>query len=208
MKHFSNIGHSVTAAALLGSANMPVVSVMQYLGQWHLPVTGGLSGITYDSQRDLYYLLAEERSGAEDAGHHTVRLALSGNGIDRAEFLGTQEAFDEGAFTGFNGVSDVAALSDTSFLAVERAAAVSIYRADVDPAGDVLTKTPLVDLSAIPALRPLDNIAGITLGPTLPDGRASVVLVSESHCSPHTLTRVVALALYHAVIEPPPRVRR
>jgi Esterase-like activity of phytase len=196
VKRFSNIGHSVMAAAMLGSVNTPVVSVMQYLGQWHLPAIGGLSGITYDSQRDWYYVFADERSGATDVGHHTVRLALSGNGIDRAEFLGTQEAFDEGAFTGFDGVSDVAALSDTSFLAVERAAAVSIYRADVDPASDVLTTTPVVDLSAVPALRPLDNIAGITLGPTLPDGRASVVLVSESHGSPHALTRFAVFALY------------
>jgi hypothetical protein len=40
----------------------------------------------------------------------------------------------------------------------------------------------------------LNNIAGITLGPPLPDGRESVVLVSESHCSPH-VTQLVAFAL-------------
>jgi hypothetical protein len=201
MKRFSNIATSVIAAAMPASSHTPltpVVSVMQYLGQWHPPALGALSAITYHPQSDVYYLRAGEPSGAADVHHHRVRLALSDNGIDRAEFLGTQQAFDEGAFTGFNGVPDVVALSDTSVLAVGRATAVSIYRADVDPECHALTTTPLVDLTAIPALRPLHNVAGITLGPTLPDGRATVVLVSESHCAPHTITRVVAFALYHA----------
>jgi len=200
MRRFSNIAHSVTAAAKLASANKsaaPVLSVMQYLAQWHLRAVGGLSAITYHPQQDVYYLLADDSSGVADMCHHTVRLALSGNGIGRAEFVGTRQVFDEAAGRIFHGVPDIAPLSETSFLAVERAATVSIYRADVCPDSGILTKTPLIDLSAIPALRPLDNIAGITLGPTLPDGRASVVLASQSHLPKHEITRLVAFALYH-----------
>jgi hypothetical protein len=199
MKRFSNIAQSLTTARVLASANQPVasvVSVMQYLGQWHLPAIGGLSGINYDSKRDSYYLLTHNRSGIASV-RLKVRLALSSNGINRAEILGTHKTLDEKALTGFDGLPGAAALSDTSFLGVEHAAGVSIYRGDIDPASDVVTKTPLIDLSAIPALRPLDNIAGITLGPSLPDGRASVVLVSKSHCSPPEATRLVAFALYH-----------
>jgi len=199
MRRFSNIAHSVTAAAKVASTSkpaVPVLSVMQCLGQWHLRAIGGLSAITYHPQQDVYYLLADDSSGVADICHHTVRLALSGTGIDRAEFLGTRQVFDE-AGTRFHGVPDVAALSDTSFLAVEHGARASIYRADINPDSDILTKTPLVDLTAIPALRPLDNIAGITLGPTLPDGRTSVVLTSQSHRPPHEITRFVAFALYH-----------
>jgi hypothetical protein len=200
MRRFSNIAHSVMAAAKLASTSkpaVPVLSVMQYLGQWHLRAIGGLSAITYHPQHDVYHLLADDRSAVADVCHHLVRLAMSDNGIGRAEFVGTRQVFDEAAGTRFHGVRDIAPLSETSFLAVERAATVSIYRAYVGPDSAILTKTPLIDLDAIPALRPLDNIAGITLGPTLPDGRTSVVLASQSHRPPHEITRFVAFALYH-----------
>ena len=116
--------------------------------------------------------------------------------------------------TGFNGVSDILALSETSFLVIERAAslprqvAVSVYRADTGPASDVLdvaslrdqavipmTKTLAADLRATPGLDRLDNIEGLTLGPRLPDGRQSVVLVSDDNFQPFEVTQFLAFAL-------------
>ncbi|MGV0803164.1 esterase-like activity of phytase family protein, partial [Mycolicibacterium elephantis] len=40
-----------------------------------------------------------------------------------------------------------------------------------------------------------DNIEGITLGPTLPDGRQSVVLVSDDNFSADQFTQFLAFAL-------------
>jgi len=98
-----------------------------------------------------------------------------------------------------NGLSDLVALTDSSFLVVERSGSekgvvVRIYRADIDSATDVLQSPSLVvppvlpmfkslvtDLTTTPGLTPLDNIEGITLGPRLRDGRYSVVLVSDDN---------------------------
>ena len=111
-----------------------------------------------------------------------------------------------------NGVSDLLALSDTTFLVIERSSAlpptVRIYRAEIGAATDVLatpsmtgvavtpmSKTLAVDLSATPGLSPLDNVEGITLGPKLPDGRQSVVLVSDNNFSPGQVTQFLLFAM-------------
>lgn len=111
-----------------------------------------------------------------------------------------------------NGLTDLLALSDTSLLVIERAfsarPAVRLFRADLADATDVLgmpalteagvkpmRKTLLADLSATPGLEPLDNIEGLTLGPRLPDGRQTVVLVSDDNFSPRQVTQFVAFAV-------------
>ena len=113
---------------------------------------------------------------------------------------------------GDNGLTDLVALDDQNFVAVERGfgthAVARVYRVEVGEADDVLTrgsltaapvkpmtKTLLADLSATPGLTPLDNIEGITLGPTLPDGRQSVVMVSDDNFSPTQITQFLAFAM-------------
>ncbi|HET9876805.1 MAG TPA: esterase-like activity of phytase family protein [Mycobacterium sp.] len=114
-----------------------------------------------------------------------------------------------------NGLTDLVALSDTEFLVVERAFSahtvdrqkVRLFRAEIAAATDVLgvsslsgtpvtpvTKTLIADLSATPGLSPLDNIEGITLGPKLPDGRQSVVLVSDDNFAPVQVTQFLLFA--------------
>ena len=111
---------------------------------------------------------------------------------------------------GNNGLTDLVALDDENFLSVERGygthVQASVYRVSVGDAEDVLarpsltgapvrtmTKTLLVDLPS--AVDPLDNVEGITLGPALPDGRQSLLLVSDDNFSPQQITQFVAFAL-------------
>ncbi len=58
-----------------------------------------------------------------------------------------------------------------------------------------MTKNLLADLSAMPQVRNLDNVEGITLGPKLSDGRQSVVLVTDDNFSPTQMTQFYAFAL-------------
>jgi hypothetical protein len=112
----------------------------------------------------------------------------------------------------FNGLTDLVALSDTTFLVVERAVSapptIRIFRAEIGAATDVLTvpsltdtpltpmtKTLIADLSATPGLSPLDNIEGITLGPRLRDGRQSLILVSDNNFAPNQVTQFLAFAM-------------
>ncbi|WP_421846089.1 esterase-like activity of phytase family protein [Mycobacterium sp.] len=111
-----------------------------------------------------------------------------------------------------NGVSDLVALSDATFLVLERTPALPpvtrIFRAEIGSATDVLampsmldspltamSKSLVVDLAATPGLPPVANIEGITLGPTLPDGRQSVVMVSDNDFSPIPATSFLLFAL-------------
>lgn len=111
-----------------------------------------------------------------------------------------------------NGLTDLVALSDTAFLVIERSFSarptVRVFRADIGNATDVLavpaltgaavtpmTKTLLADLSAAPGIDPLDNIEGITLGPRLPDGRQTLVLVSDDNFAPRQVTQFLAFAM-------------
>lgn len=113
---------------------------------------------------------------------------------------------------GDNGVSDLAALGDSSFLVIERGFSthntVRIYQADIGDAEDVLhrnsfsgqpvravTKRLVADLTGTDDVARIDNIEGITLGPRLYDGRQTVLLVSDDNFSPRQVTQVLAYAL-------------
>ena len=54
-------------------------------------------------------------------------------------------------------------------------------------------KTLLLNLDTLGI--PLDNIEGMTLGPTLPDGRQSLVLVSDNNFAPAQVTQFLLFAL-------------
>ncbi|KUH97822.1 phytase [Mycolicibacterium acapulense] len=364
---------SVTMAAIL-AATPPVAhaSAPQYLGQWQVShravfdgtLIGGLSGISYDQERDLYYTISDDKADHGNVRFYSVRLNVSDSGIDGGHFVSKQDLLDEsgrpfrpndmsvhppvlapdaeaiafdsareqlywtsegfvadgddtgpagllqpwiriagldgtyrGEFvmppgsalsadktsgprrngvlegltltpdgrhlfaameqslyqdgptadeqtagqiritkfdvesrtavaqyayqveraaprTGRNGVPDILALSESSLLVIERAAnlphavAVALYRADLGHATDVLglsslneasvtpmAKSLVVDLNALDELKALDNVEGITQGPVLPDGRRSVVLVSDDNFQPFEVTQFLAFAL-------------
>lgn len=120
------------------------------------------------------------------------------------------------------GVVEILALSESELLVLERGFrsgfgnTVRVYRISLGGAGDVsdveslatadaepLEKELLVDLADCPesgAVSPgtqqnelLDNFEALTLGPRLPGGRRSLLLVSDDNFSPGQVTRVIAL---------------
>jgi len=54
-------------------------------------------------------------------------------------------------------------------------------------------KTPLFDLSTLGLT--LDNLEGITFGPTLPDGRRSLVVISDNNFTPGQFSQVLLFAV-------------
>ncbi|MBX3220731.1 MAG: esterase-like activity of phytase family protein [Labilithrix sp.] len=151
-----------------------------------------------------------------------VRLALDERGGEVSEHTYETDAapHDDGDW----GVSDLAALDDTRLLVLERGWApgygntVRIYETALDPRASsagletltttspALAKTLLVDLATLPAgglpapkqAQPtplLDNYEGLALGPELPDGRATLLLVSDDNGRADQFARVLVLAL-------------
>jgi hypothetical protein len=351
-----SIRRVAAVVVLLAAGQLPVQSVaahaenpaLSYLGKVELPpdtmfdgtLVGGLSGISYNPDDQLYYIITDDRSQHNPARFYTARITLSDNGINEVRFVGTtplqglpagvppdpegiavdprrqrfywssegsrellldpwvriagydgaalgefalppglrvstaeegsrnNDALEgltltpSGAFvyaameapgytdgplpderagaltrvtrfdaqTGLptaqfaypldvvtagpgadNGLSDLLALDDGTFLVLERGfgshTEVRIYRATIGDAEDVLnrpsllgaparpmTKTLVADLAGIPGLDP-DNIEGLTLGPRLPDGRQSLVLVSDDNFNETQVTQFLLFAL-------------
>ena len=111
------------------------------------------------------------------------------------------------------GLVELAAISDEVAYSLERSFstgvgnAVSLYRIDLSGATDVtgrslaggsdgvvpVSKELVLDLGTLGIT--LDNLEGMTLGPVLPDGRQSLVLVADDNFSDTQANQVVVLAL-------------
>ena len=112
-----------------------------------------------------------------------------------------------GAFFQINGAVEVLAYNETSFLVMERSAffdptgsgnIVKIFRADISDATDVSDLDTLVgadykavkkellitiDDNSFDLQNPVDNIEGMTFGPTLPNGNPTLILVADDNFS-------------------------
>jgi len=101
-----------------------------------------------------------------------------------------------------NGVVELLPLNNRFLIAMERSFSVGapdtgntirLYRVELPGAGGEASKTLLLDLDALHI--PLDNVEGMTLGPRLPDGRRSLVLVSDNNFAPSQFTQFLLFAL-------------
>ena len=77
--------------------------MLTYLGQSQIPfgatfdgtVIGGLSALSYDTGRQVYYVISDDRSQRNPARFYTVQLSLSDKGIDKVTFTSTHPLLDQ-----------------------------------------------------------------------------------------------------------------
>jgi hypothetical protein len=100
-----------------------------------------------------------------------------------------------------NGLVELLPLNNQHMIAMERSFSVGapgtgntikLYRISLSRSGSA-RKTPLLNLGALGI--PLDNVEGMTFGPRLPDGRRSVVLVSDNNFAASQFTQFLLFAL-------------
>lgn len=114
-----------------------------------------------------------------------------------------------------NGVSEYLAIDDHRGLMLERSGVegadtiwklyIRIYEIDTTDATDIasvpalagasykpVSKRLVLDLAEPPDVGPIDNIEGISWGPTLPNGKRSLVLVSDNNFNPAQVTQFLA----------------
>jgi len=71
------------------------VSQLKFLGEYDVPngkqfkgtTIGGLSGIDYDANNDIYYIISDDRSAINPARFYTAKVHLRENQIDSVEFI-------------------------------------------------------------------------------------------------------------------------
>lgn len=74
------------------------ISSLKYLDSYVIPfnlkykntTVGGLSGIDYDSKKDLYYLVSDDRSDKNPARFYKAKIFISQNRIDSLAFTGVE----------------------------------------------------------------------------------------------------------------------
>ena len=92
---------TTTKKAVLVNAN---ISSLHYLGSYVIPfnlkykntTVGGLSGIDYDSDSDLYYMISDDRSEKNPARFYTAKIFISQKGIDSLAFTGVNNMLQPG----------------------------------------------------------------------------------------------------------------
>ncbi|WP_435235437.1 esterase-like activity of phytase family protein [Psychromonas sp. PT13] len=116
-----------------------------------------------------------------------------------------------------NGVSEMLAIDDQHLLMLERAGIqdatgayhnyIRIYQTDLSAATNVNGKSKLVegtyqtmDKSLLLSLNELDlplldNIEGISFGPTLENGQLTLVVISDNNFNKHEITQIIAFAI-------------
>lgn len=87
---------SCTAVKAIRAPGNTTIGSLKFLGQYILPDTmqfkattvGGLSGIDYDAQNDLYYLISDDRSSINPARFYTAKINISSKGIKDVQLTG------------------------------------------------------------------------------------------------------------------------
>ena len=144
-----------------------------------------------------------------------LRYHLGHGGSDREYVYPTDPVAAPSTVFTVNGLVELLPLNNEFLLAMERSFSVGagntirIYRLALPGATDV---SGVADIHDVPGLQParkslllqlpstingqpLDNVEGMTLGPTLPDGRQSVLLVSDNNFAAGQASQVLLLAL-------------
>ncbi len=70
---------------------------LKFLSEYDIPynkeyqntIIGGLSGIDYESQKNLYYIISDDRSERNPARFYTAKIFINNNKIDSVSFLET-----------------------------------------------------------------------------------------------------------------------
>ena len=70
---------------------------MKFLSEYEIPYNqefkgttiGGLSGIDYDSEKEIYYLISDDRSAINPARFYTAKILVSAKGIDTVQWIAT-----------------------------------------------------------------------------------------------------------------------
>jgi hypothetical protein len=148
-----------------------------------------------------------------------MRYNLQTGQLDRQWVYWTDPVLEPSSIFSVNGLDELLAVNNEFLIAMERSFSVGgtvtgtgnsirLYKVALPGATDVngdwsvadelgsirpAQKTLLFDLDTLGI--PLDNVEGMTLGPTLPDGRRALVLVSDNNFAASQFTQFLLFAL-------------
>lgn len=172
-------------------------------------VRGGTVSLLTESALQQDGKIADHAAGASA---RLLRLGL--DGAVRDEFVYRTDPLPASVSKGDTGNAELVALNDADYLVIERGYDavtkrnhVRIYWTTVSGAQAVtgveqlrgteraMAKKLVFDFASVPAVGNPDNVEGMTFGPLLPDGRRSLVLVSDDNFNKDQKTLFHVLAV-------------
>ena len=80
----------------------PGISGIRFISEYTIPnnlqfngiTVGGLSGIDYDTKRDLYYMICDDPSAISPARFYTAKIVIGQKGIDSIQFIRVDTLLD------------------------------------------------------------------------------------------------------------------
>ena len=86
---------SCTSSKQIITPSADSIPQLKFLGEYDVPngeqfmgtTIGGLSGIDYDANSNIYYIISDDRSAINPARFYTAKIHLKENGIDSVEFI-------------------------------------------------------------------------------------------------------------------------
>ena len=183
---FESVALTPDASRLFTAAELPLVQD----GEPPTVDAGGRTRILeYVARHDTYEPAREYAYDLEPIGKMPVESNVAMNGLvellalDRTTLLALERGFVESTSNPSRGHNRVRLFKVSLAGATDVSSLESLRgRTDVLPAA----KTLLLDLSEVQGLNPelgpsLDNFEGMTFGPRLPDGRATLLIVSDDN---------------------------
>ncbi len=81
----------------------PTITALIFRGEYDIPhnqsfkstTIGGLSGIDYDPEGKIFYLISDDRSAINPVRFYTAKIVIANNRIDTVEFVSVQTLFQE-----------------------------------------------------------------------------------------------------------------
>ena len=73
----------------IGSLKFLNEYVVPFNQEFNGTTIGGLSGIDYDSEKDIYYMISDDRSAINPARFYTAKILVSAKGIDTVQWIAT-----------------------------------------------------------------------------------------------------------------------
>lgn len=133
------------------AGNAAAISSLRFINEAELPynlqykntTVGGLSGIDYDAEKDLYYMICDDRSDRDPARYYTARIRTGSRGIDSIQLVNVTTLLQAGGLPYPAYIKDAAHACDPEALRYNKREGVYVWSSEgerlIRPGDTVLT---------------------------------------------------------------------
>ena len=98
------LGIFIISCATHKSITLTDQSQVKFIGEYDVPFNqifenttiGGLSGIDYDSKKNIYYLISDDRSSINPARFYSATISVNEKGINKVQFISVRNLLSPG----------------------------------------------------------------------------------------------------------------